>query len=526
MATPTKYLFSVENDFVNKKVNSDRLKQEILNSSIVISFSHITISGDECEVWFKDILSTEDENILNSIISLHDGSYKPGDYEPAGGIVRQGFYPDFQSFALQDSVKGIQLDSLYNQAIRGAVTTDEGSFRDDFDKDLEHVLTGTVTFTNGSNRISGNGTAFLSELAYYRQVKLEEDDVSCYVEISDVYSDTEAELVEPYSGTSGTGTAVWADWIPIIEGDGSIVQTGTEVWLNSGVENGSRTIIKRAGDYLPMSFGFHAKIGDRIKNQIIRFGALSKDETAFAMFEFDGEDPTLVRLRTSNNGVEIEEVVTRLPGGRTSDKYNYYQVDITLTKVSFYCQEGQLEVHNIHIPAPYQDMNCVAEIINTGDTTAETTLYIDVALMCNYNKLEVKNSTRGEPMPIMVREDTHTVYGVLTSDSTTADQVIVTYEIPEGKTCYVLGYQVDNDGGSAGFVKVGRNDISAEPLAPGDVDCNVCRAFTLRAERFHGEEWGAVPRFVGLGGDVLKIVVTPKTGTNTKWRASLDLILR
>ncbi len=60
----------------------------------------------------------------------------------------------------------------------------------------------------------------------------------------------------------------------------------------------------------------------------------------------------------------------------------------------------------------------------------------------------------------------------------------------------------------------------------GDVDCNVCRAFTLRAERFHGEEWGAVPRFVGLGGDVLKIVVTPKTGTNTKWRASLDLILR
>ncbi len=200
MATPTKYLFSVENDFVNKKVNSDRLKQEILNSSIVISFSHITISGDECEVWFKDILSTEDENILNSIISLHDGSYKPGDYEPAGGIVRQGFYPDFQSFALQDSVKGIQLDPLYNQAIRGAVTTDEGSFRDDFDKDLEHVLTGTVTFTNGSNRISGNGTAFLSELAYYRQVKLEEDDVSCYVEISDVYSDTEAELVEPYIG--------------------------------------------------------------------------------------------------------------------------------------------------------------------------------------------------------------------------------------------------------------------------------------------------------------------------------------
>jgi hypothetical protein len=40
------------------------------------------------------------------------------------------------------------------------------------------------------------------------------------------------------------------------------------------------------------------------------------------------------------------------------------------------------------------------------------------------------------------------------------------------------------------------------------------------------EEWGAVPRFVGLGGDVLKIVISPKQSTTTVWRASLDIILR
>lgn len=315
-------------------------------------------------------------------------------------------------------------------------------------------------------------------------------------------------------------------WLPIIEGDGYIEQNGTEVLIHSGTSDANRTRIERAGDYLPMSFGFHAKIGDRIENQTIRFGAISPDETAFALFEFSGEDSNLVTLKSSNNGVEIEETTANLPGGRSTDKYNYYQIDITLTKVTFYCQEGQIELHNIHIPAPYQDMRCIAEIINTGDTTSESVLYVDVALMCNYNKLEIKNSTRGEPMPIMVREDTHTIFGHLTTDSTTTDQLIVSYEIPDGKTCYVLGYQVDNDGGSSGFIKLGRNDVSNEPEAPGDVDCNLCRGFTLRAERFHGEEWGAVPRFVGLGGDILKIVVTPKTGTNTKWRASLDLILR
>jgi hypothetical protein len=127
----------------------------------------------------------------------------------------------------------------------------------------------------------------------------------------------------------------------------------------------------------------------------------------------------------------------------------------------------------------------------------------------------------------MIREETHTVYGKLTSTTVDADQEIVEYEVPESKTCYIIGFRVENESESVkGRVKLGRNDVGTEPAAPGSLDHNINRSILLKPETSFAEEWGSCPRFVGMGGDKIKITVTPNAVTETNWRASLDLILR
>ena len=69
----TKYTYSIQNDFPNHKENSDRLTLEIQNSSITISLDCINTSDDECDIWFKDILSSDDLITLNSIVATHSG---------------------------------------------------------------------------------------------------------------------------------------------------------------------------------------------------------------------------------------------------------------------------------------------------------------------------------------------------------------------------------------------------------------------------------------------------------------------
>jgi hypothetical protein len=69
----TKYTYSIQNDFLNHKENSDRLTLEIQNSSIIISLDYINTSDDECDIWFKDILSSDDLITLNNIVVTHSG---------------------------------------------------------------------------------------------------------------------------------------------------------------------------------------------------------------------------------------------------------------------------------------------------------------------------------------------------------------------------------------------------------------------------------------------------------------------
>jgi hypothetical protein len=69
----TKYTYSVSGDFPNGKVATDRLTEEIQESTIITALDYITVYGDDCDIWFKDALSAGDQTTLDGIVAAHSG---------------------------------------------------------------------------------------------------------------------------------------------------------------------------------------------------------------------------------------------------------------------------------------------------------------------------------------------------------------------------------------------------------------------------------------------------------------------
>lgn len=79
MATPTKYTYSISTDFPNGKVDTSRLKSEIQGSSISVALDYINTSGDDCDIWFKDVLGPADQTSLDAVVAAHSGQPLPND---------------------------------------------------------------------------------------------------------------------------------------------------------------------------------------------------------------------------------------------------------------------------------------------------------------------------------------------------------------------------------------------------------------------------------------------------------------
>jgi len=72
----TKYSYSISNDFPDSLVNPDKLKSEIVASSISIALDYIETNGDVCDIWFKDSLPPADKSTLDNNTT-----------SPAGGLI-------------------------------------------------------------------------------------------------------------------------------------------------------------------------------------------------------------------------------------------------------------------------------------------------------------------------------------------------------------------------------------------------------------------------------------------------------
>jgi len=70
----TKYTFSINEDFPNEKVDADKLAVEISASDITIALDYVNTSNDDCDIWFKEVLSiTDATSTLLAVIAAHDG---------------------------------------------------------------------------------------------------------------------------------------------------------------------------------------------------------------------------------------------------------------------------------------------------------------------------------------------------------------------------------------------------------------------------------------------------------------------
>lgn len=70
----TKYTYSIINDTMNAKLNSNDLNDEIQVSDITIALDYINASGDVLDIYFKDALTSEQQTTLIGIINVHEGS--------------------------------------------------------------------------------------------------------------------------------------------------------------------------------------------------------------------------------------------------------------------------------------------------------------------------------------------------------------------------------------------------------------------------------------------------------------------
>jgi hypothetical protein len=504
-----------------------------------------------CTLWKSEIPSgliasqvyTQEQN--DSDVADFESNYLPTAnstlvHKAASGVAGQapakglgGFVPDPRNNNYQpdaDEVVGLYVDVYGALTTRGQTFTDEGSFRDDFTgNDLETTLTGTLSFTNGSTEVTGSGTLFTEEVNRANYIKLSSDSYTKYVQVVRAPNNTSILLSEPYDGTTGSGSGVKTSWLKLPGGGtpGTISVSSSSITLSSGTTNGGRIAIYRGGDYLPLVNNWSLSLSQRIADQS-SFVGLRDDvanPTMYCDVVFDGTDDTKVKFRSAWNGDEEVSTIS-LPSGLNTSQSLRYKIDCSIDYAALMINGVLVCRHEAHIPDPYASLHLCAGIENTS-TVTNTDLAIDTVLFSNQDQVQI-TSNFVSPLSVVTKEDQHSIIGKVVTTSTTADQVIVSYTVPNGRVCYLIGYKIDNDGTlNNNTVKIGRNTVTTVPSSPGTVDDNIFRVFTLNSGSSTGEiDFGSNPRKIGVGGDVLKVVVTPSGSLSSTWYAALDFVLR
>lgn len=281
---------------------------------------------------------------------------------------------------------------------RGAVTTDEGTFRVNFANSSLAVSLGTVT-------VSGDvvtGTGFISSTT--RDVhlgdyfKLDADGESAWRQIESVDSDTQLTLSSAYVGGS-SGAASRALMRPVTGSGGSISVGSGQCTIASGTTIAAQTYIVRNIDYAPLVFRTAFSISQRIANQTI-FAGMSEPYTVldrwYARFSFSGTTNTVVVCETARNptttpsGSEIQSTTVTLPNGVTTAVSNEYRIEMLTERVVFYINGVRVAEHSRVIPAQHDEMEAAVRVVNGGSAPASSTnIVCDYVTGKNHNKLEV-----------------------------------------------------------------------------------------------------------------------------------------
>jgi hypothetical protein len=291
-----------------------------------------------------------------------------------------------------------------------AVTSDEGSFRDDFSgAALTTTLTGTLGFTNGSENVTGVGTAFTTQVKQYQYIKKSADPEADYVQVASVNSDTSITLASNYLGTTATGqTGVSSKWATNTGSGGSFSVANSLVNILSGITSGAQTYIMTPGDYLPYTLRFYSSISQRIANQNATLGFFDQfiSPNKGAYIQFTGTNNTQVNFITSssNAATDIQTTTVTLPAGALTSAFNLYQIDLSANQATLSINGIVVAVNTIHLPGPYDNLLIAQGWNNSGVPASTSTLTTDFCYFSNWDRVQIDNDFNGEPLKINTQD--------------------------------------------------------------------------------------------------------------------------
>jgi len=309
------------------------------------------------------------------------------------GYESKDYYPQYSGTDLSNQLPSI--DPSGNLSVRGAVLTDEGTFRVNFANTSLADSIGTVTVTG----TSVTGTGFLTSDVHYKDYfKLDADGESAWAAIESIDSDTQLTLRTSYvGGTSGAASRALIR--PVTGTGGSISVASGQCTMTAGTTANAITRITRDVDYAPMVYRGRTSISQRIVNQITRIGyseSFTTSDRWFARFRAEGTTNTTIICETGRNpsatpsAAETETTTVTLPGGATTAAMNEYRVEMLTEKVAFFINGVLVAIHTRSIPNQYDRMEAAITVINGAVAPASsTTVVVDYVTGKNHNKLEV-----------------------------------------------------------------------------------------------------------------------------------------
>lgn len=354
------------------------------------------MSSDSPAAILFDTTGTETGTVTNPLATIQQSQSSGGYYPSHDDALPSIAYGErHQTF----------IDTGANLRTRGAVLTDEGSFRDDFSEvSLDVAMTGTALFTAGSKDIVGSGTSFLTELNRDYLIRRTGDDSVLSARVAVIIDNTHAQLATPYPGTTGTSAPIKSYWQSVIGTGGSIDVLSSEVQLSTGTNSGQKTMVWRPIDFPPLVARFYGRISARIANQELRFGLVddSINPINYALIVFSGTDNTKATLRTGSSSGDVEETTITIPGGGTTVASQWYRIEVTWDNVTFYIDNKAVAVHKLHIPNQYITLGLMAHVENSGVPISSETLFADLIACINLNIVQVGTGVMSQPVSMAI----------------------------------------------------------------------------------------------------------------------------
>ncbi len=305
---------------------------------------------------------------------------------------------------------------------RGAVTTDEGTFRVNFANTSLAVSIGTVTVSGATV----TGTGFLSSDVHYKDYfKLDADGESAWIGVASIDSDTQLTLRAAYTGGT-SGAASRALVRPVTGSGGAISVASGQATITTGTTTNAITRLVRDMDYAPLVYRARVSFSQRIANQSFRVGlteAYTTSDRWFARFLIDGTTNTTVKCESARNptttpsAAETETTTVTIPNGLTTVSLLDYRVEQLTESCRFYINGVLVAEHTRSIPSQHDEMEASIGCFNGASSPASsTTVVADFITGKNHNKLEVgvmSDVERIVAAAVPLQQFTYSVAGVI-----------------------------------------------------------------------------------------------------------------